>query len=56
MKYSEKKNGIAYAKIIKIFSKIKFLLELKLNFNGGQFYNKILNFGYFKKLANFAVK
>ena len=27
--------------------KIKFLIILKLNFNGGQFYKKILNFGYF---------
>ena len=32
------------------FKKIKFLIILKLNFNGGQFYEKTLNFGYFKKL------
>ena len=32
------------------FLKFKFLITiLKLNFNGGQFYKKILNFGYFKK-------
>ena len=27
---------------------------MKLNFNGSQFYKKILNFGYFKKLWNHA--
>ena len=32
------------------FLKIKFQIILKLNFNGGQFYKKVLNFGYFKKL------
>ena len=32
------------------FLKFKFLIILKLNFNGGQFYKNILNFGYFKKL------
>ena len=31
------------------FKKIKFLSILKLNFNGGQFYKKILNFDYFEK-------
>ena len=38
------------------FLKFKFLIILKLNFNGGQFYKNILNFGYFKKIVNFAVK
>ena len=46
------------------FFKFKFLITLKLNFNGGQFYKKkTLNFGYFKKLkkshnkiVKFAVK
>ena len=32
------------------FLKFKFLTIIKLNFNGGQFYKKILNFDYFKKL------
>ena len=32
------------------FLKIKFLILLKLDFNVGQFYKKILNLGYFKKL------
>jgi hypothetical protein len=31
------------------FLKLKFLLILKINFNGGQFYKKILNFRYYKK-------
>ena len=30
------------------FLKFKFLTIIKLNFNRGQFYKKILNFGYFK--------
>ena len=41
------------------FLKLNFLITLKLNFNGGRFYKKILNFGYFKKLkkiVKFAVK
>ena len=32
------------------FIKFKFQTILKLNFNGGQFYKKIKNFGYYKKL------
>ena len=37
------------------FLKIKFLFIFKLNFNGGQFYKKILNFDYvFQKIVNFA--
>ena len=32
------------------FLKFKFLTIIKLNFNGGQFYKKILNFDYFKKM------
>ena len=32
------------------FSKFKFLFAIKLNFNGGQFYKEISNFGYFQKL------
>ena len=32
------------------FLKFKFQIIIKLNFNGGQFYKKILNFDYFKKL------
>ena len=32
------------------FLKFKFLFIIKLNFNGGQFYKKILNYDYFKKL------
>ena len=32
------------------FLKFKFLSIIKLNFNGGQFYKKILNFDYFKKI------
>ena len=35
------------------FLKIKFLVVLKLNFNGGQLYKEILNFDYFKKLLIF---
>ena len=35
------------------FLKIKFLIILKLNFNGGQFQKKIINFDYFKKLLIF---
>ena len=30
------------------FLKFKFLIIIKLNFNGGQFYKKILHFDYFK--------
>ena len=30
------------------FKKLKFLIALKLNFNGGQFYKLISKFGYFK--------
>ena len=39
-----KKNGIVYSQIIKIshklsnFFKFKYLIGLKLNFNGGEFY------------------
>jgi hypothetical protein len=33
------------------FLKFKFLFIFKLNFNGGQFYKKTLNFDYFKKLS-----
>ena len=36
------------------FLKFKFLIIIKLNFNGDQFYNKMLNFDYFKKFSNFA--
>ena len=37
-------------KIVRFF-KFKFLITIiKLNLNGGQFYKKILNFDYFKKL------
>ena len=32
------------------FLKFKFLIIFKLNFNGGQFYKKILKFDYFKKM------
>ena len=32
------------------FFKFKFLIIIKLNFNGDQFYKKILKFDYFKKL------
>ena len=32
------------------FFKFKYLIIIKLNFNEGQFYKKILNFDYFKKL------
>ena len=32
------------------FLKFKFLIIIILNFNGDQFYKKILNFDYFKKL------
>ena len=32
------------------FLKFKFLTIIKLDFNWGQFYQKILNFDYFKKL------
>ena len=43
------------------FLKFKFLIIIKLNFNGGQFYKKILNFDYFKNLEilhkiNFLIK
>ena len=31
------------------FKKIKFLIILKSNFNGGQFYKKILDFDYYRK-------
>ena len=37
------------AKIVQ-FLKFKFLTLIKLNFNGGQFYNKILNFDDYKNL------
>ena len=36
------------SKIVR-FLKIKFLTVIKLNFNGGQFYKKKLNFDYFKE-------
>ena len=36
------------------FLKFKFLNIIKLNFNGVQFYKKILNFNYFKKIVNLA--
>ena len=32
------------------FLKFKFQTIIKLNCNGGQFYKKILNFDYFKKM------
>ena len=32
------------------FLKFMFLIILKLNFNGGQIYKKMLNFDYLKKL------
>ena len=39
------------------FLKFKFPISLlKSNFNGGQFYKNILNFGYFKKIVNLALK
>ena len=38
------------------FLKFKFLVILKLNFNGGQFKKYILNFGYFEKLLIFQLK
>ena len=34
------------------FLKFKFLFIFKLNFNGGQFYKKTLNFDYFKICQN----
>ena len=34
------------------FFKFKFLIRLKLNFNGVNFMEEIFNFGYFKKLKN----
>ena len=37
------------------FLKFKFLTIIKLNFNGGQFYKKILNFDYFKN-CKFCIK
>ena len=37
------------------FLKNKFLTVIKLNFNGGQFYKKILNFDYLKK-RKFCIK
>ena len=40
---------ITMPKIVQ-FLKFKFQTIIKLNFNGGQFYKKILNFDYFKKL------
>ena len=36
------------------FKKIKFLNILKLKYNVGQFYTKILNFDYFKKCKFFS--
>ena len=39
--------------------KIKFIIALKINFNGGQFYKKILKYGYDKnweKILNKIVK
>ena len=36
--------------------RFKFLIAFKLNFNRGQFYNKIFNFGYFKKLKKVIIK
>ena len=41
--------GTNKPKIVR-FLKFKFLFTIKLNFNGGQFYKKILNYDYFKKL------
>ena len=38
------------------FFKFKFLNPLKLNFNGGQFYEKILNFNYLKKWEKVTTK
>ena len=32
------------------FSKLLIIFEFKLNFNRGQFYTEISEFGYFKKL------
>ena len=43
------KFSIKKAKLAR-FLKFKFQIILKLNFNGGQFYKKILNFDYLKKL------
>ena len=37
------------SKILSDFKLNKFLIILKLNYNRGQFYKNILNFGYFKK-------
>ena len=34
------------------FLKFKFLFSYKLNFKGGQFYKKTLNFDYFKNSQN----
>ena len=42
-------NQINKSKIVP-FLKLKFLLIIKLDFNGGQFYKKILNFAYLKSL------
>ena len=38
------------------FVKFKFLITLKLSFNGGQVYKEYKNFGYFKKLKKFVIK
>ena len=36
------------------FLKLKFLIVLKLNFNGDQFYKKLLNFNWLlQKIVNF---
>ena len=42
-------NQINKPKIVR-FLKFKFLIVIKLDFNKGQFYKKILNFDNFKKL------
>ena len=36
------------------FLKFKFLIVLKFNFKGGQFYKKIFNLDYYKKLKFFS--
>ena len=46
-------DGKAGLRIAYSNQKFMFLITLKLNFNGGQFYKKILNFDYFKKLLIF---
>ena len=38
------------------FLKFKFLIMLKLNFNGGKFKKYKLNFGYFNKLKKVIIK